>query len=66
MNATIDSSLEKLAGLGTDVDDAMTTLNTLKTTLEGSTSQLGALANMKDTMDAGSIDCRFSKDFCWY
>lgn len=53
MNATIDSSLEKLAGLGTDVDDAMTTLNTLKTTLEGSTSQLGALTNMKTTMDAG-------------
>lgn len=53
MNATIDSSLEKLAGLGTDVDDAMTTLNTLKTTLEGSTNQLGALTNMKTTMDAG-------------
>lgn len=53
MNTTIDSSLEKLAGLGTDVDDAMTTLNTLKTTLEGSTNQLGALTNMKTTMDAG-------------
>lgn len=53
MNDTLDSSLGALQGLGTDVDDAMTTLNTLKKTLEGSTSQLGALANMQKTMDDG-------------
>lgn len=53
MNDTLGSSLGALQGLGEDVDDAMTTLNTLKTTLEESTSQLGALTNMKTTMDAG-------------
>lgn len=53
MNTTLDSSLGALQGLGTDVDNAITTMGTLKTTLEGSTNQLGALTNMKTTMDAG-------------
>lgn len=53
MNDTLGSSLTALQGLGTDVDNAIATMGALKKTLEASTSQLGALANMKDKMDDG-------------
>ena len=53
MNTTIGSSLDALQGLGTDVATAIDTMGELKTTLEASTSQLGALTNMKTTMADG-------------
>lgn len=53
MNKTLDSSLGALQGLGKDVDDAIKKLEGMNEMLSGSTSQLGALANMKDTMDNG-------------
>lgn len=53
MNTTIGSSLDALQGLGIDVATAIDTMGELKTTLEASTSQLGALTNMKTTMDDG-------------
>lgn len=53
MNDTLGSSLTALQGLGTDVDNAIKKLEGMNEMLSGSTSQLGALANMKDTMDAG-------------
>lgn len=53
MNKTLDSSLGALQGLGKDVDDAIKKLEGMNEMLSGSTSQLGALANMKDTMDDG-------------
>lgn len=53
MNDTLGSSLTALQGLGTDVDNAIKKLEGMNEMLSGSTSQLGALANMKGTMDAG-------------
>lgn len=53
MNDTLDSSLGALQGLGTDVDDAIKKLERMNDMLSGSTSQLGALANMQKTMDDG-------------
>ena len=53
MNDTLGSSLTALQGLGTDVDNAIKKLEGMNEMLSGSTSQLGALANMKGTMDDG-------------